>query len=565
MQGHETHPSTGGTSLVIYRLEACQVLALVKHGSSYHQAMPICPLPAAPRALRWSSLLSLPSLVLVAVAFPASADDPPFDAVKLSVRGRPSQVWPVQLSPSCPADALDLLVLSVDGAPPNENRRATIIPCRPGPGEPTAEPIELTIDPDVAALDVYDVDGAPGGELILLGRRGVRIISPHGLAEPRELEVAGGLPFPARARGISRMPVAGNWNGDGRPVALLPTVDGGLLLDLQSGATRRLELPLIAQYRTWDPDLPGRVRKLMISEFHWPVLVTGDDNGDGRTDLFALTRWDISIFHGSDEGLPSQPSRRIVLQPFDEKAEMRFEATDITYFAADLNGDSLTDLMLHRIEGGLTDGRTVTDIYVNRGDGASGTGKPDVRMELSNGLSGVEPLDLDGDGRFEIIETSFQFGVLQVVRVLLTRKTSVQVRIRNIDPDDPEKIETSWEKDLTFKINFGAGRIDGLFPNADGDWNGDGIKDLILPTGSQKIAIRLGERGKKGPRFGNQVAEQKVEVTAGRTRVADLDGDGLPDLVAYDPRDAEGTVWVLYNRGNLPGTRPELRTAASRR
>jgi len=488
----------------------------------------------------------------------AIADDGPFEPVRLQVQGRPSQVWSVPLSGSCPANALDLMVISVEGAPPNEQRRLTLFPCDPHGRSRPGESVSLQIDPDVAALDAYDVDGKPGAELLLLGRRGVRIVSPWSPGEERFVPVERGLPFPPRARGLSRMPVAGDWNGDGQPSALLPSLDGGLLMDLRSGAVRPLELPLIAQYRTWDPDLPGRVRKLMISEFHWPVLLTGDDNGDGLTDLFALSRWDVWIFRGGETGLPSQPSRRISLQPFDEQDELRFEATDVTYFANDLNGDGLTDLMLHRISGGLMQGSSVTDIFINGGEGALGVGRPDARMEIKGGFSGVEPRDLDGDGRHEIIETSFQFGILQMVRVLLTRKASVRVRVLNSSADDPTRFDPSWEQDMTFRINFGEGRIDGLFPNADGDWNGDGLMDLLLPAGSETVAIRLGEKNEIGPSFGKPVAEQSIPLSAGRTRVADLSGDGLPDLVAYDPRDPNGTIWALYNRGILPGTRPRL-------
>jgi hypothetical protein len=41
-----------------------------------------------------------------------------------------------------------------------------------------------------------------------------------------------------------------------------------------------------------------------------------------------------------------------------------------------------------------------------------------------------------------------------------------------------------------------------------------------------------------------------------------LNGDGLDDLVAYDPRDVEGRIFVFYNRGQLPGTRPNLEASS---
>lgn len=332
-------------------------------------------------------------------------------------------------------------------------------------------------------------------------------------------------------------------------------------MNLADATTRPLELPLVANYRTWDPDLPGRVRKLMVSEVHWPVLALGDDDGDGdgRIDLFALTRWHVWVFRNGPDGLPEAPSRRVALQPFGAEDEVRFESTDVTYFAADLNGDGLTDLMLHRISGGVMDGNTVTDIHLNTGAGASAATSPDVTLRVEGGFSGVEPMDLDGDGRSEIVETGMQFGIMQIVRVLLTRKTSVSVRILNWDPASPGQFRTSWEQDMTFKLDFGEGRIAGLLPTAEGDWNADGRKDLLYPKGDDRLAIRLGRAGDGGPGFGKTIAEQPIDLAAGRTRVADVNGDGLDDLIAYDPLDASGRILLLTNRGILPGTRPELK------
>jgi hypothetical protein len=470
------------------------------------------------------------------------------------VVGRPIQVWGVALSSGCPAKALDLLVISIEGVPPHERRRVTIFPCDPSGRAAPAEAVTIDVEPDVVALDVYETDGEPGGELLFLTRSGIRITSPWGEKPLRELSVPGGLPLPPRARRLSRMPVAGDWDATGKPMALLPSINGGELVDLESGENRRIELPVIAQYQTWDPDLPGRVRKLMVSEFHWPVLVQGDDDGDGHRDLFALSRWEISIFRNTGQGLPSKASRRIELQPFSAEEEMRFEATDITYFASDLDGDGLTDLMLHRISGGVMAGQSITDIHLNKGQGAQAPARPDAQLKVSKGFSGVEPMDLDGDGRDEIIQTSFQFGILQIVRTLLTGKTEVQVRILNADREEPGKFNTSWEQDMTFHINFDEGRVDGLFPEFKGDWNGDGLRDLLYPDGDERMGIRLGEPAATGPGFGERVASQPIPLSAGQTRVADLNGDGLQDLVAYDPRNLEGIVWAYYNRGVLPGT-----------
>ncbi len=519
--------------------------------------------PAAPRR---PHLLRIAALCCAGVLFGANAwaDEPPFETVELRVIGRPIQVWPVQLTGKCGANTSDILVISVAGGPPDEQREVSVFPCGRGASGEASTPLRIPVPADAVALDVADVDDRPGGELVWLDHRGLTLIRPFGDTPPRRIDFETPLPLPPRQRLVSRMPLVDDWDNDGRAKAFVPATTGGLLVDLVSGEQRAIEMPIVAQYETWDPDLPARVRKLMIAMLHWPVLRRGDDNGDGRPDLFALTRWEIAIYHETGEGLPSEPSRRIRLRPFDAETELRFETTEITYFATDVNGDDLVDLMLHRISGGFNDGLSETDFYFNRRDAEGRAGvdtdrAPDLQFRLEKGFSGIDPIDLDGDGHVELIESSVKFGIMQVVRVLLTRKAEIKVRVLTAGPDG--ELRTSWSEDMTFKLNFSEGRVDGLLPNSEGDWNGDGLKDALYQHNSDTLGVRLGVLRENGPGFGSKVAEQPSRVSAGFLRVSDLDGDGLDDFVSYDPRDAEGRLYVSYNRGVLPGTAPRMEAA----
>ena len=71
---------------------------------------------------------------------------------------------------------------------------------------------------------------------------------------------------------------------------------------------------------------------------------------------------------------------------------------------------------------------------------------------------------------------------------------------------------------------------------------------------SVRDAIRPGRAGKEGHGFGRQVAVQPSPVEAGSLWPEDLDGDGLDELIIYDVRDPAGDVFVLRNRGILPGS-----------
>jgi hypothetical protein len=469
------------------------------------------------------------------------------------------QAWPLKVS-RCPGDETDLLVISAVGGPPDQVKRVTWMPCGTAvrPGDPAI--VERELGPDVALVDVARVPGRSGPQLLMASATGLRVesLDRDATDSPQDFPIAGGLPLPSRPRQLSRIVMVDDWHSNGRAAALVPASDGGRLIDLSSGETRRLPMPIFANYRSWDPFLPRTIWTWLLAETRWPTLARADDNGDGRLDLFALSRWEIWIYHAGPEGLPSEPSRRIVYVPFEEELERRHETTALTYFARDIDGDTRADLVLSTVGGGLAAGRSVTEIHLNSGSGVSIAHPPAARQETKGGFSDINLIDLDGDGREEIVELSLEFGVLKVVSLLLTGRMDVTLRVLRLEPDSPEGLKTEFEDELSFKIDLASSNIEGLVPTL-GDWNGDGIQDLYVIKGSDAISFRLGAAPGDGPRFGKATGRQPLPLVSGESRIADLDGDGLDDIVAFDHAESEAHLLVLHNQGRLPGTRPTLR------
>ena len=49
-----------------------------------------------------------------------------------------------------------------------------------------------------------------------------------------------------------------------------------------------------------------------------------------------------------------------------------------------------------------------------------------------------------------------------------------------------------------------------------------------------------------------------MPLQSGESRIADLNGDGLDEIVSFTDTDSDQPLIVLENLGRLPGTRPEL-------
>lgn len=471
----------------------------------------------------------------------------PFAGVEFPVAGRPVEVWTGHFSEGCNEQGEDLFVLAVEGKPPDERRRVVLLPCH---GTTPSDLRVFELGPDVVAVD----SDPQGHRLLMLEPEGLEFAD---LADPTartRLPFPGGLPLIPRSRGISRIPMVGPWGVDGGAGALLPTLTGASSVDFGSGEFSPIRLPLLADYGKQAPGLPDPSDPFLSAQFTWPLLVAGEDDGAPGSDLFALNRWNLAVFRRADGRLPREASRSVRLRPFEADQETRPEQSETVYRAIDLNSDGLTDLAMHRSWGSLMRGHSSTVIYLNHGAGANPDGPPDARRELKDGFSSLEFMDLDGDGWLEGVETSLEFGLIQAVRMLLTRSGKATLTILALSQSEPYRLTAVWKQDIRFKLDFAEARVQGLYPILTTDWNADGRNDILFLDSDGELSIRLGKATRKGIGFGPDAGRQEIPMRAGRSSEADLNGDGLEDLILFDPRNSQGNIWVYYNRGALPGT-----------
>jgi hypothetical protein len=67
----------------------------------------------------------------------------------------------------------------------------------------------------------------------------------------------------------------------------------------------------------------------------------------------------------------------------------------------------------------------------------------------------------------------------------------------------------------------------------DGDYNGDGRKDLVVATGAMELSIFLGKEPSKGELFSRKPVEKIEADTFGEFKPLDLNGDGKQDMILY--------------------------------
>jgi tetratricopeptide (TPR) repeat protein/CBS domain-containing protein len=291
------------------------------------------------------------------------------------------------------------------------------------------------------------------------------------------------LPF---VEGAEAFRVAiGDLNEDGRAdLAVCGT-------DFEKGTVRLYFATAAGGFEHRDLDVPVSPRDLVLVDF----------DGDGHLDLATANNrpGTLSVLPGDGTGEFGEPVTLFQPQnPFALKA-------------ADLSGDGRPDLVAVS-EGGLV------GVFSNRDGRRFFGGK---FQPLRYGPAYVTLLDVDGDGALEILAPIWRHNELAVLPV--TDGEPGEARILS----------------LRAKLPFGL---------ATGDVDGDGHTDLVVPDLEGKPLEVL--RGREGGEFEGGGIRIPLGAGAGGVRdvqVADLDGDGRPDVVATSTKD--GRVFVVYSEG----------------
>jgi hypothetical protein len=489
------------------------------------------------------------ALTLVLVLLPAGplAQGAPFAIGELAVRGRVLEVFAVRDDQG----RAWLAALSTEAMPPDEKRFLTLFARGEGQG------VAIALAASVVAVDVADVSATPGPEVLLLEAERLALLDARG-APAREIALEPPLPLPPRTREQSRLEIVGAWSSPSAKEALLPDVAGLRLVSLGSDETsRRLALPITAVYGDPQPGPPirGGFFRALLS---WPTLFPVDDDGDRVRDLVATTRYGLTAYRGGASGLSAKPSRARRFPPFEFNDERRADSNVLLPDFADLDGDGDADLIVHRTTGTLASSRSETRVHANFGGGADPLASPQGSLIEEGGLATAELDDLDGDGRAELVQSVLPFGIAQLARILLRGQAELDLRVYAFEGGKIGTPRLRWSDELTLPFDFKTARVTSLLPKLDGDFNGDGRRDLLYGDAEGNALVRLGEAGGA---FGRIVATIPLKALGGATASADLDGDRLHELIYWDPVSQEGRIRIARNRGRLPGSPSRLESA----
>lgn len=442
----------------------------------------------------------------------------------------------------------DLLQIVSAGIPPNEVRSVRVYLQTDTGGLPAEPSHEISLPVDSAAYDIADVGPEPGDELLLLRADEVTVLSLAGTGGPPSAISLNGLPSlgaEADERGLDRLRMVYPRKGK-TPWIRVPTFKGLLVLDDTRQTIGLLDTGGRANF--YVPQEPGLGFAESDFQMYYdaPHVSTGDIDGDGREDMLAATRHEIRTFlqkpDGSFARKPNQKSALGLITPLDHIRG----SGGIVVEGEDLNDDARMDLVVTKLSGGLSNSRIETRIYLNR-EGHWNLQEPD-RIYASDNTLGIDRLiDLDSDGRPELVREQLEFSLFEFVEALLTRSLDSTFYIHAPAKEGVFSADPVQEVAVEIPLSFDTFRPAGFIASLDADLNGDGYLDLLLSEDGDRIDVHL---GRPGFRYEHRDARQAMD-SRGQLKLGDWNSDGLPDLLLFDPQNPESTLRLVVNRGTL--------------
>ena len=497
-------------------------------------------------SLLLSGIISPVLLPSVAWADPA----PRFEQTKLAVDGNVLSVTPADLDGD---GKRDLVVVYQNGPEPEPPRWFGVFWNKDGAF--SAKPdVVIKVDPKACAYDVGDVDDASGAELLTVGRDGAFATHFSGRSHqaPAVLFSEPTVFYKPDAKVLPRIRIAHDLGGKGGRRLVVPLL-GTIGVFARSGGTwtATARLPIDGKSSIAYDDRLTRASTTLQSfgvTFQFPVIHLADFDGDGLPDLVSAVEDRVAIFKQKPGAV------------FDDKPAFRrdfnvrtaLEAARVVQSASttvgDFDGDGIADLVVAKVVGkGITSAQTTNYLFLGRRGGGYADSADQTLKADGFGGSDIEPMDLTGDKRPDLIVPTVTMGVWSIIRMLTTKMVVVKFQVYPFSAQH-RFVETPTVRELKFKFSL-AGDTDIPAVEMHGDYNGDKRPDLAFGSSETELGIYPGIDAEtlvtKDP-----VEKVKVD-TRGRLVAVDLDHKGKDDIILYYPStmSLRKQIVVLQNRG----------------
>ncbi|HJN76043.1 MAG TPA: VCBS repeat-containing protein [Myxococcota bacterium] len=264
-----------------------------------------------------------------------------------------------------------------------------------------------------------------------------------------------------------------------------------------------------------------------------PTTAWADLDGDGFIDVLRPGGTSLGVFFTTPEGIGTREATwelpyELFSRDEDDDAENFRWITDVHF--SDIDGDGRDDLLVHFIvsDSGFFGSTGEIQWFLNTGAGFEE--QQTLTMGSASGESYLR--DVDGDGDRDLLVAQVDISFANAAQALVSKSITVQFVAFAFD----ETFAT--EPRVLREVRVSLENFDVAW-SMDEDISGDGIEDPVIYEDGEVIVF-ASEEGVFVETHRWRVAHDVSELT-----VADLTGDGRPEIIAWAPGEERATILVL--------------------
>lgn len=403
----------------------------------------------------------------------------------------------------------DILALCSDEKSSPLEKHAAFFPASAAGVFATAPALTIPLPPESGACFLAQVDGENGPDLVVTHTRGAEVFSFAGgtFAKLGASEFFSLLPSGSKEpRFLNGL--AHDLDGDGIDEWIIPVPMGAEIRTLE-GRKAVVTCDVNSEARSSATSAAVSISHRVPGVFPFPIDGAAEHSLAFLTDEFADfahgTRWtDHTRFK-----IPVNLEEK-----WDTNAQMH-----------DVSGNGLPDLVVTQTQGTINV-TVLTQIYLAEQPYAY-PDTPTATFETKGAFATPVIIDVNRDGKLDVLYIKVPFGVNFFANLLIRRKVAFKVEVY-LFKDGGFAALPDYTSSLTIDAPDGRQEVAYTF----GDFNGDGRVDAALGSGNEQLVVHLGEE--------KRLIAAKPWLTFpispfGTAKTVDLNGNPRDDFLLFHP------------------------------
>ncbi len=265
-----------------------------------------------------------------------------------------------------------------------------------------------------------------------------------------------------------------------------------------------------------------------------PVLFFSDVNGDGIPDLTQYSNDSLFVFFKKGNKFSNSKDIAIDLS-FLKVKEEKFPLPP-SIFLNDINGDGKADILLTKFGEIVFGTKSIIYLFLNQNGYFKNT--PDQVIVSESSLPDVKLIDLNNDGRLDLITNITPFNLWTIIKLLITRKSEINYGFYLFKENDFEKTP-SFTKKFSISLDIEKEEEEGEIEII--DFDRDNFYDIIYFK-KEEIFVYKGE--KKG--FSEKPFISFKIKTSRNYIFEDFNQDNKTDILFFKSKNKETIVWGFF-------------------